>query len=165
MSPPFSMEIETESRELANAGERASAEMSREVARFARRAQRALGLRGEIGILLTSSAAVRRLNRQFRKKDKTTDVLSFPAANGEMAGDIAIALPVAAAQARRFGHALRDEVKLLVLHGLLHLAGYDHEQDGGRMARKEEKLRRMLALPGGLILRKHARRSNASNSA
>jgi len=140
--------------------------MSREVAHFARRAQRLIGLRGEIGILLTSNADVRRLNRQFRKKDRTTDVLSFPAANAKFAGDIAIALPVAAAQARRFGHALLDEVKLLVLHGLLHLAGYDHEHDGGRMARKEEKLRRTLALPGGLISRKYAKRGgNASSRA
>jgi len=111
-------------------------------------------LRGEVGILLTSSAAVRRLNRQFRKKDKTTDVLSFPAPRGKLAGDIAIALPVAAAQARRFGHTLLDEVKLLLLHGLLHLAGYDHEGDAGRMARKEEKMRRALGLPSGLIARK-----------
>lgn len=140
--------------------------MSREVARFARRAQRLIGLRGEIGILLTSNNDVRRLNRQFRKKNKTTDVLSFSAANAKFAGDIAIALPVAAAQARRFGHVLLDEVELLVLHGLLHLAGYDHERDGGRMARKEEKLRRILHLPGGLIARKHAKRGgNASSRA
>ena len=139
--------------------------MSLEVARFARRTQRLIGLRGEIGILLTSNANVRRLNRQFRKKDMTTDVLSFPAANAKFAGDIAIALPVAAAQARRFGHALLDEVKLLVLHGLLHLAGYDHERDGGRMARKEEGLRRALRLPAGLTSRQPIRKGGARRAA
>lgn len=120
---------------------------------FASRVQRLIGLEGEVSILLTSSAGIRRLNRRFRHKDKVTDVLSFPAAAPGCAGDIAIALPVAAAQARRYGHSLRAEVELLVLHGLLHLRGYDHERDNGRMARKEQKLRKLLGLPGSLTAR------------
>jgi len=149
-------------------GEKATAQMSNQIARFAQRAQRLIGVRGEVGILLTSNAAMRRLNRQFRKTDKSTDVLSFPASpasSGKHAGDIAIALPVAAAQARSFGHMTLDEVKLLVLHGLLHLAGYDHEHDGGRMARKEEGLRRALRLPAGLTSRQPTRKRGARRTA
>jgi probable rRNA maturation factor len=112
-----------------------------------------VGLEGEVSILLTSSAEIRRLNREFRDQDKATDVLSFPASAPGYAGDVAIALPVAAAQARHHDHGLREEVQLLVLHGMLHLCGYDHERDNGRMARREERLRKLLGLPGSLIAR------------
>jgi probable rRNA maturation factor len=125
------------------------------LARFAGRAQRAAGLRGRVSILVTGSAELRRLNRRYRRADKPTDVLSFPARGNGLAGDIAISAEVAAANARRFGHSPAAEVKILILHGLLHLAGLDHDdaRDHGRMSRREEKLRRRLGLPGSLIQR------------
>jgi|SRR5579864_1232664 len=140
----------------------AKRELAWSTARFARRVQRLIGLSGEVSILLTSNADIRRLNREFRNKDRVTDVLSFPASAPGCAGDIAIALPVAAAQARRHGHSLREETELLALHGLLHLRGYDHERDNGRMARKEESLRKLLGLPGALISRGAAGRPGAN---
>jgi probable rRNA maturation factor len=122
--------------------------------RFLRKAQRSVRLRGEVGVLVASNARIRRLNRQFRGKDKPTDVLSFPAAsqNG-LAGDIAISAAVARKNARALGHSLLQEIQVLVLHGLLHLAGYDHEIDNGRMARRERLLRKRLGLPDSLIER------------
>ena len=121
------------------------------LARFAARAQRAAGLSGRVDVLLTSNGELRTLNRAFRHKDETTDVLSFPAArNGTrspLAGEIAISTDIARANARRFGHALATELKILMLHGMLHLAGHDHETDTGEMARLEERLRRELRLP------------------
>lgn len=121
---------------------------------FLARAQRAVRLRGEVNVLLASSARLRRLNRDFRAKDAVTDVLSFPASAGNgIAGDIAISAPLARRQARSLSHSPAQEVKLLLLHGLLHLAGYDHERDQGQMARRELRLRRRLNLPVGLIER------------
>jgi len=137
----------------------------RALERFAGRARRSAGLRGKVQILITSNRALRTLNRQFRKKDKATDVLSFPPAPGvDHSGDIAISAEIAAQQARMLGHSLAQELKVLMLHGMLHLAGYDHESDKGEMARKEERLRRQLGLSTGLIQRmgntkKPARRS------
>ena len=123
--------------------------------RFAGRAQRAAGLRGQLSILVTGNAELRRLNRRYRRKDKPTDVLSFPAGGNGVAGDIAISAEVAAENARRFGHSAAAEVKILILHGVLHLAGFDHDhaRDRGRMSRREESLRRRLGLPAGLIRR------------
>lgn len=119
-------------------------------------AQKAVRLKGQVTVLLTTDAAIRKLNRQFRGKNKATDVLSFPAeglgAEG-MAGDLAISVTTALAQAAEQGHSLAVEIKVLVLHGLLHLAGYDHEVDEGRMARRERVLRAELGLPQGLIER------------
>jgi probable rRNA maturation factor len=123
---------------------------------FLSRAQAAVGLSGEVDVLLAGDRTLRRLNRDFRGKDKATDVLSFPAAEdlaGEFAGDLAISLDTAARQAKQHGHALRDEVRVLLLHGLLHLAGMDHEVDGGEMAARESVLRSALGLPVGLIAR------------
>jgi probable rRNA maturation factor len=124
------------------------------LSRFASQARRAAGLDGSVEILLTNNAEMRRLNRQFRRKDKPTDVLSFPAAatNGN-AGDIAISVGIAADNAKRLGHPLAMELKILMLHGMLHLAGYDHESDDGEMAREEHKLRAALKLPDSLIAR------------
>jgi len=99
---------------------------------------------------------LRRLNREFRGKDKATDVLSFPAAEEmveEFAGDLAISLDTARRQAAAHGHTLRDEVRVLLLHGLLHLDGMDHEIDDGEMAAKEAELRTRLRLPNNLIAR------------
>jgi probable rRNA maturation factor len=121
--------------------------------RFAGRARRAAGLRGEVNVLVTGDAEVRRLNRRFRHKDKATDVLSFPGIDASFAGDIAISAATASRHARRLGHSTADELTVLLLHGLLHLAGYDHERDAGEMARKEQRLRRDLGLPLSLIER------------
>ena len=107
-------------------------------------------------MLLTTDAAIRKLNRQFRGKNKATDVLSFPAEGigaEEIAGDLAISVTTARRQAVEQGHSLSTEIKVLILHGLLHLAGYDHETDDGQMARRERLLRGKLGLPQGLIER------------
>lgn len=129
---------------------------ARTLTRFLSEAQAAVRLRGEVSVLLTTDQTIRRLNRQFRRTNKATDVLSFPApkvAAGEVAGDLAISVPTALRQAREQGHALAIEIKVLILHGLLHLAGFDHEADDGQMARRERRLRGRLGLPQGLIER------------
>jgi probable rRNA maturation factor len=110
-------------------------------------------VRGEVNVLVAGNAEVRRLNRAFRHKDKPTDVLSFPAEIKDLAGDIAISAPIARANARRLGHSAATELKVLLLHGVLHLAGYDHETDCGEMRRKEERLRAQFGLPAALIAR------------
>jgi len=98
-----------------------------------------------VTLLLASDAEVRRLNRLFRGKDRTTDVLSFPA-RGELEpgrphlGDLAVSVPQARRQARRARWTLEEELSLLVTHGFLHLLGYDHEKDEGEMKRLEETL-------------------------
>lgn len=119
------------------------------------KARAAVGLAGSVDVLLTSDAVLKRLNQTFRGKNKATDVLSFPAAEEAegLAGDLAVSLDRAAVQAAEHGHSLRDEVRILLLHGLLHLAGEDHETDDGQMAAREAGLRRELKLPVGLIER------------
>jgi probable rRNA maturation factor len=138
---------------------------------------RAVPLRasGIVTIALVGDGAIRRLNRQFRGVDRATDVLSFPGDGpqapgrrprrrvalpgpeaggpGPVLGDIAIATGVARRQARRQRHSLQTELRVLALHGVLHLLGYDHEADRGRMQRVEERLRRRAGLPSGLIAR------------
>jgi probable rRNA maturation factor len=124
--------------------------------RFLNRARAAVGLPGEVHVLLTSDSEVKRLNKRFRQKNQPTDVLSFPAmpnVSAAIAGDLAISLDTAARQAARFGHTLRDEVRILLLHGTLHLAGFDHEADSGEMAAREAELQRELGLPSALIAR------------
>lgn len=126
------------------------------LSRFVSRAQRAAGLGGEVNVLVAGSQEIRRLNRVYRGKDQVTDVLSFPADGGagkDFAGDIAISAEAAAESAAQFGHSPAEELKVLLLHGILHLAGYDHERDNGLMARTEERLRIQLGLPAGLITR------------
>jgi probable rRNA maturation factor len=126
------------------------------LARFVSRARRAARVRGEVDVMITSSSELRRLNRRFRGKNKPTDVLSFPFNGGprnELAGDVAISAEIAAYNARRLGHTLPEEIKVLALHGILHLAGYDHERDHGQMAMKEARLRKAFGLPVGLIER------------
>ena len=98
--------------------------------------------------LVTTDAELRRLNARFRGHDYATDVLSFPESN-----DLAISWQRAAAQAREFAHTVEDEIAILMLHGVLHLTGMDHETDNGRMARAESLWRRRLGLPPGLIAR------------
>jgi probable rRNA maturation factor len=109
--------------------------------------------RGRMTVAIVSDARVRALNRKFRKKDKATDVLSFPAEEPGQLGDVVISSGVAARQARAAGHSLATELRVLALHGLLHLLGYDHERDDGQMARLECRLRRMGGLREGLIER------------
>lgn len=103
-----------------------------------------------LAVSLVSDRRIRDYNREFRGRDRPTDVLSFPA-RGRAAprgerhlGDIVISVPSAAVQARRAGHSLPRELKLLALHGYLHLLGYDHERDGGAMRRLERRLERRL---------------------
>ena len=116
------------------------------------------GTCGRVTIALVTDAVMRRLNRQYRGADKATDVLSFPAdaspntrKGQRFLGDLAIARGVAARQARAQGHSARVEIRVLALHGLLHLLGYDHEVDAGEMAHLEERLRRRAGVPSGLI--------------
>jgi probable rRNA maturation factor len=109
--------------------------------------------RGIMTVAIVSDARVRALNRKFRKKDKTTDVLSFPAEEPGYLGDVVISSGVAARQARAARHSLATELRVLALHGLLHLLGYDHERDDGQMARLERRLRRQGGLQEGLIER------------
>ncbi len=128
--------------------------------RFVLRARKSARLKGKVDILITSSSDMRVLNARFRGKNKPTDVLSFPVAlslkrAGRLLfnGEIAISADIALDNARRLSHSGAEEVKILVLHGILHLAGFDHERDNGQMARKEASLRRMLRLPSSLTER------------
>ena len=120
------------------------------LARFATRAQKLAGVSGDVAVLITGSREIQQLNRRFRGKNKPTDVLSFPREEG---GDIAICADIAQTNADRFGHPALSEIKVLILHGMLHLAGYDHETDNGRMEEKETQLRARLKLPASLIQR------------
>lgn len=110
--------------------------------------------RGDIAIAIVSDARIRALNRKYRRRDQPTDVLAFEP------GDIVIAAGVARRQARAAGHSYAAELKVLALHGLLHLLGYDHHDpaDGGRMARLERRLRARGGLRAGLIERARAPR-------
>lgn len=123
--------------------------------RFLARAKKAVGLTGEVTVLLCGDDRIRDLNRTFRRKNKPTDVLSFPVGeNAEgAAGDLAISVETAALQACEHGHPLVDELRILLLHGVLHLAGFDHEVDAGEMRAREGELRAELRLPTGLIER------------
>jgi probable rRNA maturation factor len=128
---------------------------ARSLSLFAAKAQRAVGLRGEVNIRIASSRELQELNRRFRKKNQPTDVLSFPSETPRLAGDIAISGEIAASNAAEMGHSAHIELQVLILHGLLHLAGYDHETDDGQMRIRENALRRKLGLPLGLIERAH----------
>lgn len=103
--------------------------------------------------LVTNDRELRRLNKSFLGHDYATDVLSFPTDSPQAAGEIAISAERAAAQAEEFGHATLDEMRVLMLHGVLHLSGMDHERDGGEMARAERKWRASFSLPATLIAR------------
>ena len=108
--------------------------------------------------LVTDDRELRALNREFLGHDYPTDVLSFPeGAGGATVGELAISAERAAAQAAEFGHDCTDEVRILMLHGLLHLIGMDHERDRGEMARAERKWRAELSLPATLIARNSVR--------
>jgi probable rRNA maturation factor len=134
--------------------------------RFLLRARRAVRLRGIVNVLVTGDREMRALNRQFRGKDRPTDVLSFPspplinARTNRMAGELAISADLARENSALLGYPVADEIKILVLHGVLHLAGFDHEKDNGEMARTEQRLRRRLNLERGLIERSQPVKDN-----
>jgi probable rRNA maturation factor len=132
-----------------------STSLQRSLQTFAARAQKATALQGEVAILLTDNAEIQQLNRDFRGKNKPTDVLSFPSDGEGIAGDIAISLDIAEQNGDALGHGTLTELQVLVLHGMLHLAGHDHETDNGEMATLEQKLREKLGLEHGLIERTH----------
>jgi probable rRNA maturation factor len=130
------------------------------IERFARKLQSQVARGRAFDCLITGDAELRRLNREYRGKDYATDVLSFPAPQRRprgpctsRLGDVAISLPRARAQAREYGHGPEQEVRILMLHGVLHLLHMDHETDCGQMARAERRWRMRLGLPGGLIER------------
>jgi probable rRNA maturation factor len=138
----------------------------RVLANFVTEACRAARLKGAPTLLVTNSRRMRQLNAQFRGKNYPTDVLSFPSpifVEG-YGGDIAVSADIAARNARALGHSTAAEVKILVLHGVLHLAGYDHESDNGQMAEKELRLRRKLGLPAALIERAAVKRRSPANA-
>jgi probable rRNA maturation factor len=120
---------------------------------FARRLQQEVASGRSFCCLLTTDRELRRLNRRFRDRDEVTDVLSFPSGvvDGPL-GDVAISVDRAGDQALRYGHSLDTEIRILMLHGVLHLTGMNHSHDGGRMRNREIELRR-LGLPLGLIER------------
>lgn len=122
--------------------------------RFGARALKLIGLAGDVAILLTNNRRMRELNRWYRQKDHATDVLSFPG-NSKLdhAGDIAISADIAVRNAMKLGHSQSAEIKVLILHGILHLGGYDHESDTGEMAGLEDHIRARLGLPNALIKR------------
>ena len=103
--------------------------------------------RGPVTCLITTDAELRRLNAQFLGHDYATDVLSFPP------DEMAISLDRAAEQAMELGHSLDEELRILMLHGVLHLRGMDHETDSGQMRRAEMRWRKTFGLPAGLIER------------
>jgi probable rRNA maturation factor len=129
---------------LLNRQRRRRVDRSR-LGRVLRGAARALGVTGEVALVLTGDGPVRRLNARYRRKDKPTDVLSFPGPGGEAGlGDIVISVETAEKNARTLGRTLPQELDVLALHGFLHVLGYDHETDDGTMDRLERRLRRRL---------------------
>jgi probable rRNA maturation factor len=134
---------------------RAPAELNRShLERFARTLRDAVAKERAFTCLITGDGDLRRLNRDFLGKDYATDVLSFPAPpSSATLGEMAISAARARAQGKAFGHSLENEIRILMLHGLLHLLGMDHETDRGQMRRAESRWRRRLALPASLIER------------
>lgn len=126
----------------------------RELQVFAARLRDQVAGGGTFCCLVSNDAHLQQLNREFRQADYPTDVLSFPAPSPDGGlGDMAISVQRAAEQAAHHGHDTHTEIRILMLHGVLHLLGHDHETDGGRMRRLEKQWRRKLDLPGGLIER------------
>ena len=137
------------------------ASLRRSTERFAKTLESRVAKGRPFACLITTDSELRRLNRDFRGKDAATDVLSFPASEapgpaGGYLGDLAISLARARAQAAEFGHTLDCEIQILMLHGVLHLLGMDHERDRGRMACAEKQWRARLGHPPGLIERVQA---------
>ncbi len=109
----------------------------------------------DIELILTTDEEIQKLNKQFRNKDKPTDVLSFPLedAPNTPLGSIVISIDTAKKQAQKHSHSVEEEIKLLFIHGLLHLLGYDHEIDNGEMREKEKEIIKKFNLPDSLIVR------------
>ena len=109
----------------------------------------------DIELILTTDEEIKELNKIYRNKDKATDVLSFPLENVPQMplGSIVISIDTAKKGAKEFGHSIEDEIKLLFIHGLLHLLGYDHEIDNGEMREKEKEIIEKFNLPKSLIIR------------
>ena len=124
-----------------------------EISEFVRRLGRDLAPAAEFAVVVASERAVREANRRFRGKSGSTDVLSFPDEDEGRLGDILVCAGRAEAQANEYGHSAEAEVKTLILHGLLHLLGFDHETDAGDMRRREARLRLKYGLETGLIER------------
>jgi probable rRNA maturation factor len=122
-----------------------------ELRRFANELQQQVAGGAPFTCLLTNDRELRRLNREFLDHDYATDVLSFPGLEGM--GELAISVERAAQQAGQFGHSLVEELRILMLHGVLHLTGLDHESDRGRMAREERDWRKRFGLPPSLTER------------
>ena len=118
---------------------------------FARTLRELIAKGREFHCLISDDRELRRLNRRFLGADYATDVLSFPLNDNGLLGELAISADRAAEQAREFGHSQLDEIRILMLHGVLHLVGMDHQTDGGAMARAEARWRKKLDLPMGLI--------------
>ena len=126
----------------------------RQARAFAQRLQAEVTRGRPFTCLITGETELQRLNREFRKHDYPTDVLSFPSRQTlGFLGDIAISFPHARRQAAEYGHAIGQEIEILMLHGVLHLIGMDHETDSGQMARAEKKWRAVFGLPRGVIAR------------
>jgi probable rRNA maturation factor len=109
----------------------------------------------DIELILTDDEEIKKLNKEYRNKDKPTDVLSFPLEEmpGMPLGSIVISIDTAKKGAQEHGHSVEDEIKLLFIHGLLHLLGYDHETDNGEMREKEKEIIEKFNLPPSLIIR------------
>ncbi|QCT94617.1 rRNA maturation RNase YbeY [Caminibacter mediatlanticus TB-2] len=109
----------------------------------------------DVELILTTDEEIQKLNKEYRNKDKPTDVLSFPLEDfpGMPLGSIVISIDTAKKGAEKFGHSIDDEIKLLFIHGLLHLLGYDHEVDNGEMREKEKEIIERFNLPKSLIIR------------
>ena len=109
----------------------------------------------ESELIFIDDIMMRKINKKNRNIDKPTDVLSFPIdmPGSQVVGTIVISLDTAQRSADEFGHTLKDEIKLLFIHGLLHLLGFDHETDDGEMREKEEELIKKFDLPTSLIVR------------
>ena len=124
---------------------------------FAAELETRLARKRPFTILIAGDAELARLNKQFRGKRQATDVLSFPSGNAKgFLGEIAISADRAAKQAAEFGHGLDGELRILMLHGVLHLLGHDHESDHGEMARVEARWRKAFGLPLSLTERAEA---------
>jgi probable rRNA maturation factor len=125
-----------------------------EIREFARRLQADVAMGREFTCLITSDADLQAWNRQYRKKNYPADVLSFPQDTPAVGiGELAISFDRAREQAPEHGHSTADEIRILMLHGVLHLIGLDHERDNGQMAKAERRWRKYFALPAGLIER------------
>ena len=109
----------------------------------------------DLELILTTDEEIQKLNKIHRQKNKPTDVLSFPLENlpGMPLGSIIISVDTAKKGAMELGHSIEDEIKLLFIHGLLHLLGYDHEIDNGEMREKEKEIIEKFNLPKSLIIR------------